>query len=284
MSPVVGRVLAMVLALAALLGAVASLAAIPVLWSSEAPIIRGVDSTADAADRSLAASIRLLEAVSTARVIAKRKLDETQKTLVDVSTLMNQAAITMRTAGALTGKHMTQVIRDVDTTLASLETTTKLVDDIIAGVNKIPFVSTEEYKPAVPLSESMRRMRVAFQTLPPELGKTQSDLAKTAASIEVVRDDMKALSGGLDEAEQAIGQAATAADEHRAILAGVKGTVTTVRGVFPGALRAFNWIMTAALLWLALWLLERPVAELGRGRRRGGRTAPLSAEPGGGAG
>jgi hypothetical protein len=55
----------------------------------------------------------------------------------------------------------------------------------------------------------------------------------------------------------------------------VKGTVATVRRGFPAALRMFNWVMTAALLWLTLWLLERSLAEFGGGRHGDGRRARI---------
>jgi hypothetical protein len=220
MSLTIPRVLGIVLALAALVGAMVSLGAIYVLWSKEATIVQAVDRIAASTDRSLEATARFMEAVNVGRAIVKRKLGETEKTLVDVSALLNQAAVTTRLAGTLAGTHMSRVLRDLDTTLATLETTTKLVDDVVTGASKIPFVSMEDYKPEVPLSESMRRVRVAFAALPPQLGRAQGDLAKTAASIEIVRDDMKVLSAGLDEAEQAVAHAAAAAEAFRGTLGG----------------------------------------------------------------
>jgi methyl-accepting chemotaxis protein len=137
-------------------------------------------------------------------------------------------------------------------TLKSVATSAKLVDDLLAVVTNIPFLSLEAYNPEVPLAKGFNQVANSLNRIPRSLIRAQDGLASTVVSMEEVEGDFAKMAKDMGEIATDLEAARSVIVEYQEIVSELQGTVSSTRQSLPDWLRMARWGLSLLLVWLGI--------------------------------
>lgn len=221
------------------------------LWWAEPRIRSGVDEFVVLVDRAVNTTSGLLVGIDAAVATAHDSMGTIEQTMGHVADTLDSTARLTQSASDIAGKDVVDIVRETQTSLASVEKTARLVDDTLAVVARVPLIGGR-YEPDVPLHESIARVADSLDPLPASLARVQRDLADTSTNLTRMKADILALSVSLRAIEDSLATLKAATADYREIAAGLQEDLERFRQAFPGALRFATLFGSAVMLWLAV--------------------------------
>ncbi|HHY87862.1 MAG TPA: hypothetical protein GYA06_02910 [Chloroflexi bacterium] len=243
------RLTGLLLILDALLGFGLSVAGLVVIWTSQSTVLTRVTSTMDTIEMTVAATTNMLDVVNTTLDQAGANIQAIEASLIDVTAALSTASNVADTVGTMIGEDFTRVIAETQTSLDSVETSAKLIDDTLRIVSAVPFIGAR-YRPEVPLQETISAVNLSLDELPASFAVVQSELEQTSTSVDNIQRDLDNLSMTIGEIETSLTEAKVVLEQYRTVVQILEQEIASLEANLPRWLDYASWSLTIGLIWL----------------------------------
>jgi len=243
------RLTGLLLILDALLGFGLSVAGLVVIWTSQSTVLTRVTSTMDTIEMTVAATTNMLDVVNTTLDQAGANIQAIEASLIDVTAALSTASNVADTVGTMIGEDFTRVIAETQTSLDSVETSAKLIDDTLRIVSAVPFIGAR-YRPEVPLQETISAVNLSLDELPASFAVVQSELEQTSTSVDNIQRDLDNLSMTIGEIETSLTEAKVVLEQYRTVVQILEQKIASLEANLPRWLDYASWSLTIGLIWL----------------------------------
>lgn len=243
------RLTGLLLILDALLGFGLSVAGLVVIWTSQSTVLTRVTSTMDTIEMTVVATTNMLDVVNTTLDQAGANIQAIEASLIDVTAALSTASNVADTVGTMIGEDFTRVIAETQTSLDSVETSAKLIDDTLRIVSAVPFIGAR-YRPEVPLQETISAVNLSLDELPASFAVVQSELEQTSTSVDNIQRDLDNLSMTIGEIETSLTEAKVVLEQYRTVVQILEQEIASLEANLPRWLDYASWSLTIGLIWL----------------------------------
>ena len=171
----------------------------------------------DTIEMTVAATTNMLDVVNTTLDQAGANIQAIEASLIDVTAALSTASNVADTVGTMIGEDFTRVIAETQTSLDSVETSAKLIDDTLRIVSAVPFIGAR-YRPEVPLQETISAVNLSLDELPASFAVVQSELEQTSTSVDNIQRDLDNLSMTIGEIETSLTEAKVVLEQYRTVV------------------------------------------------------------------
>jgi methyl-accepting chemotaxis protein len=152
----------------------------------------------------------------------------------------------------LLGTDIPATITATQTSLHSAQTSAQLIDNMLSTLSKIPLLGLGQYKPAVPLNESLgnvsnnlENLKPSLKTIQQNLGTVNENLGNLAGQIGQICEALKKMDQNLSEARTLIGQ-------YQATNNDLLSQVQRLQERSPGWILDLAWLLTVIVIPLII--------------------------------
>jgi RimJ/RimL family protein N-acetyltransferase len=163
----------------------------------------------------------------------------------------------------LTGTDLPASITAAQTSLASAQTSAQLIDNMLAGLARIPLLGLGAYQPEVPLSVALGDLSTSLDPLTPSLENVSAGLNGARANLGSLADQLETSGETTEAIDTALRDAEGVIADYQAILATLSPQIDSARLAAPGWFSIAAWVVTlllGMLLFAQIGLLERGLA------------------------
>lgn len=243
------QLIAVIYIIGALFGILLSLGGAIGLWVTKDKVTTQVTEIVSLLGRTLDATRTTVTVVNSSLEQASNHLDlihlmitDTASTLADTDGLISETS-------TMIGEDMVLFVEDTQSSLDTVRTSARFIDDFLRIVSNIPFVG-KRYQPEVTLQDSIAEVKVSLDALPESFGNIQRELDVTAANIETMQVEMTQLAERISLIDKELSEAITVAEEYRMILTDVRTRWDVVEEHLPAWLNTGYLALTALLIWI----------------------------------
>jgi methyl-accepting chemotaxis protein len=203
-------------------------------------------------DRALAATADGLATGEESLVQAGEALDSLEGVMADVSQAISDTGPVLDVATELLSEQLPTTIESTQETLASVATSAKIVDDILAGLSSIPFLGLDRYNPDVPLHQGFQEVSDELDGIPEMLLTAGEELSAAAEGLQDVEEGFAAIGQSVGEAGISLESAHSVLEDYQEVVSDLQRTLSSVGESLPGWLRTLRWSLTLVLVWLGI--------------------------------
>lgn len=251
-------------------GLVFSLVALAFVARAQAGATTAILARIDLASQMLDATAEGLLVVSASLTKTQTTLDLLETTTEGVAKTLGENKPLIDRLATLAGEDLPASITATQRSLAGVEASAKVVDDTLAGLNSLPFISTLVYAPQVPLHTSLAEVSASLGTLSASFQQMQANLNTTGANLERVKTDIEAVARNIGAMDASLRDAQGVVSRYQSVVASLQADMRTLRGELPDWLNRVAWGIALILIWLGvaqIGLLSQGLEMLGRSRR-----------------
>lgn len=245
------RLTAIVYIIGAIIGLILSTGGLIGLWTTKAAFTTQVNEAVSLAGRALEASSGTVE-------VAGHVLDRTAENLKlihqmigDLSDTIGSSSGMLTNTSKLVGTDMVEFVKNAQTSLDSLQTSGKLIDDFLRVVSRVPFVG-KQYQPEVPLEEGFARISRSMEPLDDTFLQMKTDLDRSSASAATLKVQLEQLNKQVDTIQTELDNGQKLVTEYKSILDRAQNRYDRFNQRLPGILNAVYLLITALLLWMLI--------------------------------
>ncbi len=247
----VSRLVGVIYVLASLFGLLLSVGGLFFLWSTKTVVVGDITDAADLAGRTLTATQRTINVVSDSLDQADNDLQLIQGMTNNVSSALNDSSGLITATANLVGGDLITFVDNTRTSLASVSSGARFVDDFLRVLNGVPFIGGR-YKPDVPLQDSVANVSKSMEPLPGSLTKIRGELDTASNNVDTVRGQIDALTLQLDDVHGSLSNARKVVKEYNLILTDVQGRFDRFQTHLPALLNTIYLGLTAVLAWVVM--------------------------------
>lgn len=257
------RLLGIVFIVASAAGIVVCLCAIFQTWrlrtlyaQSAAESLQLLGETIDATRNGLVVVEGVLQTTAADLTLVRTSIQTLTLAIQDTNLILGSLA-------DLTGTDLPASIGAAQTSLASAQTSAQLIDNMLAGLARIPLLGLGAYQPEVPLSVALGDLSDSLDPLTPSLENVSTGLSGARANLSSLADQLETAGETTEEIDTALRDAQGVIADYQAVLANLSPQVDSARLAVPGWFRIAAWVVTlllGMLLFAQIGLLERGLA------------------------
>lgn len=246
------RIAGIALLIAGIAGLIFSVAAIIFLGPLEQKIQTAATEQLELIDEALTTTADGLVVAGTSLSRATGAIGSLEGTLDGVGKAINGTVPVLDSVTEFMSVKLPDTIATTQETLKSVATSAKLVDDLLAVVTNIPFLSLEVYDPEVPLAKGFNQVANSLDRIPRSLIRAQDGLESTVVSMEEVEGDFATMAKDVGKIATDLEDAKSVIVQYQEIVSEVQGTVSSTRQSLPDWLRMARWGLSLMLVWLGI--------------------------------
>jgi hypothetical protein len=237
--------------LTAVLGMILSLTGLVLLWTIGPRVRVQAIATIDLASRAVGTSDQGLNVLVDSLNNTHDSIQLMQTTSEDIAASLDQTVPMVDEMGTLVGKNMSDVIRNMQTSLIAAQSSAKLVDDTLSLITALPLIG-RRYSPSQSLSSSIVQISNSLDGLPEELGTLQTNLTVSSNNIRDVQSKIVDLSTNLGRVAKNIQDAQDVVRQYQVQIGELKANLGNLARVFPLWMTVTQVGLTLFFLWLGL--------------------------------
>lgn len=153
---------------------------------------------------------------------------------------------------SLTSIDFPAAVAATQTSLASAQSSALLIDNVLATLTSIPFLSVAAYKPDVPLHTALAQVSTSLNSLTPALATINSSLVDGKTNLGVIELELNKISETTKGMSTALGSAQIVIDQYKTVTTQFKEQIEAMQRLAPGWLTTITWILTFILGWLLI--------------------------------
>lgn len=243
------RLTGVIFVVGALFGLLISIGGLYALWSTRESATGSIFEMVELTGQALDATRATIGVVNNSLDQAAQNLSLIRDIADDVAGTLNDSHDLIESTAGLIGNDMVGFVNDTQTSLASVETSARLVDDTLRVISSIPLIGPR-YRPEVPLQESVAQVSDSLAPLPGSFETISRQLDVSAAHVATVRFEIETLAEQVDEIDQSITQAKEVVDDYSDVLDGMQARYDKAAGDLPLALDIIYIGLTTLLIWI----------------------------------
>ncbi len=176
---------------------------------------------------------------------------------------MDSTTPLLNSLSGLVGNDMVNTVTKVQESLVSLQATAKVIDNTLALISSIPFVSNDPYDPEVPLDKSVNNISVGMADLPSNLKEFKTTLTTASDSLTDMPSTIHRLAAEIDKINASVTSARDVVTKYQSTVDRMITQLTTIQKVLPFALTMIWLAMTLVFVWMACALCLDGVRAIG---------------------
>lgn len=233
----------------AIFGLIISLGGLVVLWSTRHSVTTQLTGTVELVGRTLSATHDTITVTATTLRQASTDLDAATKIVGDVSNTLENSSGLIRSSADLVGNNMVGFVTKTQTSLRSVQTSAKVVDDFLRIVSSIPLIGSG-YKPDVPLQDSIANVNKSLEPLPDAFTRMRRDLEVSARNVDTLKTEVEGLTTQIQAIQTSLTEAQRVIDQYQGILADMQQRYDHFQARLPLLLNTLYLGLTFVLIWI----------------------------------
>jgi hypothetical protein len=167
------------------------------------------------------------------------------ETLEDTGPLLDRLAMVV-------GGDLPEVITSTQKSLDSAQESALVIDRVLYGLDSISFLTSVEYDPEVPLSQSLADVADSLEGLPASFTVMQEDLETAQTNLEMVEIGISDLADSLADIETSLQEAKEVIAKYVGVVGSVETELEDMRQNLPRWIQISEWVVAFVLVWLAI--------------------------------
>ncbi len=245
------RILGILLIVLAVPSLILSVVGLFGVWAMRQPVIDYTTTTLDAVSQSITTTEQALKVAADGLSSVTVNIDNLEKTTRGIAGTLNTSRPALTTAAATLSNDVPRTVREVRTTIASAQTSARLVDDFLTNLANIPFLNLD-YRPQVPINVGLARVGTSLDPLPNTLQDLGGNLGVMAKSLDDVSKNVTALADSIGEINKTVTGAQTIVRDYQGQMQGYQATLASLKGAISSLMTVFALAATFILFWLAV--------------------------------
>ena len=249
------RLTGVVILIGAIFGLALSVYGLFALWASKEQVSGGVIELFALTARTVNATDKMLVVVGSSLEQASGDMALIRDILGDTAGTIGESTSLVDTTASLMGEDMPAFIQNTQTSLDSVQTTARLIDDMLGTITRIPLLGPflgRRYSPEVPLGTSVANVSRSLDPLPATFTAIQRDMQVASASLATVQGEVEALSRQIADIDTTISEATVVVDEYQLILTDLNERLARVQTRLPALLDTGYLALTVILIWIGI--------------------------------
>ncbi len=254
------RLIGLAMILIALPSLVLTLFVLVQVWNLQHPVTNSLLSGVDA-------FIGTLDSASAGLVTMQQSLDTTAENITDLENTSQSLTQSLHDAGplmnsltSLTGKDLPTTITATRQSLNSAESSALLIDDVLSGLTRVPFLPVAPYQPQVPLHTAIAQVSTSLDNLSPSLGSIDQSLHTTTGNLATIETQTQEMSQSIDRIKKNLTDIKQSVTEYQTTVARLRVQLVDLKAAIPVWVMVATWLSSFVLAWLALvqigWLVR----------------------------
>lgn len=153
---------------------------------------------------------------------------------------------------SLTSNDFPAAVGATQTSLASAQSSALLIDNVMAALTNIPFLSVAPYKPEIPLHTALAQVSTSLDSLMPAFAMINSSLVDGKTNLGVVEAELNKMSETTKEIGITLGSAQTITTQYQTVTMQFKVRVEAAQSEVSGWITTITWILSFLLAWLLI--------------------------------
>jgi methyl-accepting chemotaxis protein len=243
------RLTGMIYVIGAVFGLLLALSSLTALWVTRDKVTGNITDVVALIGRTIDATDATITVVGDSLEKAAADLDLLNQMVRSVAETMDDSVGMIQSTADLVGTSLPGFIENTQTSLSSVETSARVVDDFLGVISAVPFIGGR-YRPDVPLEQSIGQVKSSLDPLPEALTKIRGDLDQSASNVSTVKSEINALGKQIGAIKSSVSDAQKVTKEYRVILTDVKTRYGTFETRLPTILNGLYMGLTVLLGWL----------------------------------
>lgn len=260
-----GKISGGVLIASAVLGMIFAAIGLYFIWNGGLSLTTRLTSGMDLIDRTLQTSSDGLVLIGSSLKTSQDTIKVIRVTSKELSTTAGNTAPMLDQMGQTIGQDMSGVVHNTQNSLASAQSSAKLIDDTLSVIGSIPLIG-QRYAPKQSLGDSIGSINSSLDGLPDAFRQIQSGLKTTSGNMFAIQKEMDSIQSNIDTAEVSIQNAKQIVDQYQGQVSELQTQVRDFRAGLPGWISTTKWVLTVLFIWMAIEQLALLVQGLERVR------------------
>lgn len=248
-------ILGLVLTVLALVSLLFVFAGIIEAWVLREPVTREVVHGLDLLDSTLDTTSEGLRVTKTSLKSVTATLNTLQLTVASAATTVGDASDSVNTLSTVVGKNLSGTVNSALSALDTVETTTKTIDGLLAGLASLPLLNLT-YDPATPLSASIGDLTEQLKQVPQSLGDLEKNLASSGTNLAQLREDAAKLAASLRQVQSDTAQLVEVIEQYELQVKSFQATTRKVRENIAPIVWGVVLCITFILFWLGATMVQ----------------------------
>jgi len=250
--PVISRLIAGLLILAAISGMALSVAGLIGVQRARPRLQAWGTRQIAQADTALQSLDEALSLAENALATASASITEVNRALAASADTLKDAQPTLDEFKTLLDKSIPETVQDTQTALYAAQSDALLIESTLQALTAIPFVPGEPYQPEQSLSESLGQIAYTLGNIPDSTARISSDLDVTKSNLALMQVSLISLSLQLDDIQSSLADVRQAVPRYRALLSQMQERVQHLAENLDHWLRLAAATLNALFVWLFL--------------------------------
>ncbi len=245
-----GKISGGVLIIGAVLGVIFAVIGLFLVWSGQLSLTTRLTRGMDLLDRTLQTSSDGLVLISSSLKTSQDTIKVIRATSKELSTTAGGTAPMLDQMGQTIGQDMSGVVHNTQNSLASAQSSAKLVDDTLAVISSLPLIG-QRYSPKQSLGDSIGSINASLDGLPNAFQQIQAGLKTTSGNLLAIQKEMDTVQTNIDAADVSIQNAQQIVEQYQGQVNELQTQVRDFRSGLPGWILATKWSFTVLFIWMA---------------------------------
>ena len=233
-------------------GVLFSLVGLIQIWRYRPGVTQTVMDTLALFDQTLNTTEDSLAIVGEVLQISSKDVASLQTTIQALASAIQGTNPMFNSLATLTSEDFPNAIDATQTSLASAQSSAKLIDNVLTALTSIPFMPVGTYRPEVPLATSLAEVSSSLNSLTPSLGIISTSLADGKTQLGVVEVELNKISATTNGISTELAGAQTVIAEYQDVTARLKARVEAAQSAAPGWMMTGVWVLSFGLGWLLI--------------------------------
>ncbi|MBI4672763.1 MAG: hypothetical protein HY741_13975 [Chloroflexi bacterium] len=247
-------ILGLVLVILAVASLALDAAGVVQIWLLREPVTQDAFNALDLLSSTLDTTAQGLSIAKASLKSVTGTVGALQSTVASAAATIDNASSSVSSLSGIVGQNLSATINSALSALDAVQNTTKAVDEFLASVSQLPFVSIN-YNPDKPLSASVGELTAKLAQVPKSLGDLEKNLTASSSSLDKVGQDAKTLAGSLGQVQRDMEQLVTVIEQYEQQVKAFQGTVKDLRANIVTIVWGVVLFLTFILFWLAATML-----------------------------
>jgi methyl-accepting chemotaxis protein len=246
------RLIGISLIVAGVVGLLLSVAALVALARVERRIEAGVARQLDVLERAAQASTNGLNIADATLLQTVDTIYSLQTTVTAIGATVEGSRPTLDAVAALLGDQLPAAVESTQRTLTSASESAKAVDDFLAVLSRVPFMSSQSYDPDQQLHVGLEEVSASLNGLPASLRETRKSLVVAASGLQDLQAGLAGTAANVGQIADSLNGARDTLSQYRGIVADLDSSLVSARTSLPQALRWLRLGFSFVLIWLGI--------------------------------
>jgi methyl-accepting chemotaxis protein len=175
-----------------------------------------------------------------------------QSTTASLAQSLEDAVPILDSLDRLVRNDLPATITATQTSLASAQTSAKLIDDVLGAITQLPLLPLDQYAPEIPLHVALGQVSESLDPLPASFENIADSLETARGNLSELQVQVKGVNAELDEINANLASATSAITQYRAITHELQVKIDAAQTKLSSSLNRISWTVTAILCWLII--------------------------------